>query len=154
MPIRDYCRENPSTATRDESVHEAARRMEAEGVGSLVVVDAEGRPVGLLTDRDVVVRVLRRRRDPDATLVGAVMHGDPTVVHDASPLVIALRRMRADGVRRIPVVNDEGKLVGIFTSDDALQLIASELSDVAAAVRSQFPADPGGAHALRPGTRG
>lgn len=154
MSLREYCRENPKTATPDESIREAARRMDTEGVGSLVVVDAQGRPVGMLTDRDVVVRVLRRRRDPDQTTVGAVMEGDPTVVHDASPLVIGLRRMRADGLRRIPVVNDQGKLVGILTADDALQLIASELSDVAAAVRSQFPPDLSGAHALRPGTRG
>jgi CBS domain-containing protein len=148
MPVRDCCRQCPCTATPDESIREAAKRMDAAGVGSLVVVDAARRPVGMLTDRDIVVRVLRRGRDPDRTRVGAVMHEEPTTVRAGAPVELAIRRMRRDAFRRIPVVDDDGVLVGIFAVDDALQLVASELAGVAEAVRSQFPRDLAGERAL------
>ena len=76
MPVRDYCCRVMVSASPEDSVREAAKRMETEGVGCLVVVDAECMPVGMLTDRDVVMRVLRRRRDPDATRVMDVMQAD------------------------------------------------------------------------------
>lgn len=148
MSVHDFCRRNPTTATAGESVREAALRMDAAGVGSLVVVDDRGRPVGMLTDRDLVVRVLRRRLSPDRTTVGEVMQRELGTVRESSPLVQALRRMRSDGVRRVPVVDGEGRLAGIITSDDVIQLLASELTDVAGVVRAQFPADLGGEHAV------
>jgi CBS domain-containing protein len=148
MSVADFSRPNPCTATPDESVREAAQRMDARGVGSLVVVDPEGKPVGMLTDRDVVMRVLRRRRDPERTTVGSLLYGEVTRVRASAPLEVAIRRMRSDGVRRIPVVDDAGKLVGILAADDVLQLAASELAGVAEAVRAQFPVDLEGRHAL------
>jgi CBS domain-containing protein len=148
MPVGDFCRREPCTATADESIREAAKRMDARGVGCLVVVDAEGKPVGMLTDRDLVMRGLRRRRDPDSTTVGELMHDDVTRVREAAPLEVAIRRMRSDAVRRIPVVDDAGRLVGILAADDVLQLAASELAGVAEAIRTQFPADREGGHAL------
>jgi CBS domain-containing protein len=152
MAVGDFCRRKPCTASADESIREAAKRMDARGVGSLVVVDAEGKPVGMLTDRDIVLRVLRRRLDPDATTVGSVLQqGELSRVREAAPLELAIRRMRSDAVRRIPVVDDAGRLVGILTADDVLQLASSELAGLAAAVRSQFPADLEGGHALPTG---
>jgi CBS domain-containing protein len=148
MAIFDYCRRKPQTATPEESVRVATRRMDSQGVGCLVVVDAGGRPIGMLTDRDVVMRVLRRRRDPDTTTVGEVMHGDLSAVSSSAPVERAVRRMHVDGVRRIPVVDADGRLVGLFTADDALQLLSSELAGLAEAVRSQFPADLTSGHAL------
>lgn len=149
MPIVDYCRRNPCTATESESVREATRRMDARGVGCVVVVDSENRPIGMLTDRDVVMKVLRRRRDPDATTVGEVMQGEElsSVTVDA-PVERAVRRMHVEGVRRIPVVDHDRRLVGIFAADDAVQLVSSELAGVAEAMRAQFPADLEAGHAL------
>jgi CBS domain-containing protein len=149
MPIVDYCRRNPCTATVGESVREATRRMDARGVGCVVVIDAENRPIGMLTDRDVVMKVLRRRRDPDATTVGEVMQGEElsSVPSDAG-VERAVRRMHVDGVRRIPVVDADGRLIGIFASDDAVQLLSSELAGLAEAMRAQFPADLEAGHAL------
>jgi CBS domain-containing protein len=141
MSVRDYCRRDPCTATPGESIREAAKRMDARGVGCLVVVDEQRRPIGMLTDRDIVLQVLRRRGDPDRVLVGAVMHREPTVVREDVRLDTAVRVMRRDTVRRVPVVDDAGRLVGILSADDALQLLASELAGVAEAVRAQFPAD-------------
>ena len=141
MSMKDYCRREVCTATSEETIREAAKRMAARGVGSLVVVDGQERPIGMLTDRDIVMRVLRRRADPDRVLVGAVMQDEPSVVREDTPLDAAIRVMRRDTVRRMPVVDDAGRLVGIFAVDDALQLLASELAGVAEAVRAQFPAN-------------
>lgn len=149
MPIIDYCRRNPCTATAGESVREATRRMDARGVGCVVVVDAENRPIGMLTDRDVVMKVLRRRRDPDATTVGEVMQGEElSAVTIDAPVERAVRRMHVEGVRRIPVVDHDRRLVGIFAADDAVQLLSSELAGLAEAMRAQFPADLDAGHAL------
>jgi CBS domain-containing protein len=148
MSILDYCRRNPCTATTDESVREAAKRMDARGVGCVVVIDAAGKPVGMLTDRDIVVRVLRRRLDLDATTVGETMQGELSTVSIDAPVERAVRRMHVEGVRRIPVVDHGGVLVGIFSADDAIQLLSSEFAGLAEAVRSQFPADLAAGHAL------
>lgn len=148
MAILDYCRRNPCTATSEESVREATRRMEARGVGCVVVVDTDNRPIGMLTDRDVVMRVVRRRRNPDVTTVGEVMQGELSVVRADAPVDRAVRRMHVDGVRRIAIIDVDGYLAGIFTSDDAMQLLSSELAGLAEAVRAQFPADLAAGHAL------
>ena len=148
MAIHEFARRNPATATADETVREAARRMDARGVGCLVVVDADNRPIGMLTDRDLVLRVLRRRRDPELTKVSEVMHVEVTAVTEDAPLERALGRMHQEAMRRVPVVDHRGRLTGIFAADDALQLLASELAGVAHAVRAQFPADLDAKHAL------
>jgi CBS domain-containing protein len=148
MAVQDCCRRQPCTATPEETIRDAARRMEETGVGCVVVVDAKQRPVGMLTDRDIVMRVLRRRGDPDRILVGEVMHPEPTVVRESTSLDTAVRVLRRDVLRRLPVVDDFGRLVGILAVDDVLQLLASELAGVAGAVRAQFPADLDPAHAL------
>jgi CBS domain-containing protein len=148
MSILDYCRRNPCTATTEESIREAAKRMDTRGVGCLVVIDPAGKPIGMLTDRDIAMRVLRRRRDPDATTVGETMVTDLSSVTVDAPVERAVRRMHTEGYRRIPVVDQEGRLVGIFSTDDAIQLVSSELAGLAQAVRSQFPADLEAGHAL------
>jgi len=141
MSIADFCHAHPSVAHPHESLRTAARRMSDEGVGCLVVVDDERRPVGMLTDRDVVMRGLRRRLDLDATRVSEIMTDDVTTVAEFVEREIAIRRLRAEGIRRIPVVDDARRLVGVFSIDDALQAFAECATGVADVSRSQFP-DP------------
>jgi len=148
MAVGDYCRREPASVAQDASVRDAAKRMDELAVGCLVVVDAKDRPVGLLTDRDVVLRVLRRRRNPERTAVREVMNDDIVTVRESAPLVLAIRNLRRDGVRRMPVVDDRGALTGIISADDALQLVSSQLAEVSETVRAQFPADLRGEHAL------
>ena len=142
MPIADFCHEQPSVVRPGESLRTAARRMAEDGVGCLVVVDDERRPVGMITDRDVVMRGLRRRLDLDATPVSQVMTGDVTTIAGFIEREVAVRRLRAEGIRRIPVVDEAHRLVGIFSIDDALQAFAECATEVAAVARSQFP-EPG-----------
>ncbi len=127
MPVEAYAQTNPPTADAGDSIRDAARRMADGRVGCLFIVDRNQRPVGVLTDRDVTMKVLRRRRDPDETKIGDVMREDVIHVNRHTPLLTAFRRMRADGVRRLPVVDDDGTLCGALTWSDTLQIISKEL---------------------------
>ena len=95
-------------------------------VGALVVV-ADQRPIGIITDRDLTLRVLAHAHDAH-TPVGNVMSPRPFVVHEHDRVDQALYLMRRSGVRRLPIVDDHGKLVGLVSLDDLLVLLSSELS--------------------------
>jgi CBS domain-containing protein len=138
MPIGDYCQRDVRTIDAREMLRAAAVRMAEEGVGSLVVLQGR-QPRGILTDRDVSLRVLRDGLDPDATTVLDAIGRDPVVMHETSPLRAAAALMRRAAVRRIPVVNAREELVGVIAADDILRLVASELSVLAEAVAAQAP---------------
>jgi len=103
-------------------------------VGTLIVVDEhDGRrlPVGLVTDRDLVVRVLTEDgRAAGAAAVGEVMTSNLVTAQEDDSLLDALKKMRSFGIRRLPVVNDGGGLEGILAFDDLVDLVAEELSDL------------------------
>jgi CBS domain-containing protein len=139
MSVSDYCKNAPVTARPDESVRDAAKRMKQLGVGALVVVDDQERPVGVVTDRDVIQKVVRRRLSPDSTLLSSVMSPDVVSVWSDVPLVRVFHRMRHDGVRRVLAVDSDGKVIGILTYDDVLPLVAKELSLAAQVVSAQAP---------------
>jgi CBS domain-containing protein len=153
VSVAEYCRRDPQCASASESVRAAARRMDAAGVGCLVVVDERRRPRGVLTDRDVALAVLCRGVDPDATTAGELLEGDVVSVTARAPLAVAIRMLRLHAIRRLPVVDARsGELVGIFTADDVMQLVAAELGAVAEVARQQFPADLRGERALGAGS--
>ncbi len=142
MPIVDYCRRQPTTAGPEDPVQEVARRMVADGVGCAVVVDEKRRPVGMVTDRDVALRVLRERRDPAATPIVELMQGPVVTITRNAPVALASRFMAQHGLRRIPVVESRGgELVGVVTADDIVELLASELAGIGAVVRAQLSGD-------------
>jgi CBS domain-containing protein len=143
MSIRGYCRQAPQTARGEDSVRDAALRMDALGVGCLVIVDESERPVGIVTDRDIGVRVLRAGLDPDATRLRDLEGAPLVALTERASLAVAMRFMRQHGIRRIPVTDAEsGRLIGLLTSDDLLPLLSGELASAAAVVRAQFPALP------------
>jgi CBS domain-containing protein len=111
--------------------------MAERGVGTLVVVDDTSRPVGILTDRDLVLRILVERRDPDETTIGEVMSRPVHAVTEDTALESALRGMAGVGVRRAVVVDDAGSLVGILSLDDMLDLLAEEAEAIGGLVRRQ-----------------
>jgi CBS domain-containing protein len=138
MPIGDYCQRDVRTVDGSETLREAAKKMAEEGVGSLVVL--QGRhPRGLLTDRDLALRVLRNGADADVMTALEAVSGDLVVVHETSPLRAATAVMRRSARRRLPVVDAQGELVGVIAFDDVLRLVARELMDVSEVVASQAP---------------
>ena len=140
MSVGNYCRRDPVTARPDDSIREAAKRMHSNDVGCVVVVDANEHPLGILTDRDVVILGLGRSRDLDATPVSAVMSRLTAKVREVTAMARAIVRMGTDGVRRLPVVDHNGRLTGIVTYDDALKIVVGNLSIATEAIEAQFPA--------------
>ncbi len=139
MTIGKICVRNVDQAELDEAIWQAAERMHQRGVGALIVVDEEQTPVGIITDRDIVERVVAVGRDPQSTRVREVMTAAPTVVRDDIGLHAALEKMRAHGVRRLPIVNDYEQLVGLITLDDVVMLLADELMSVGRLIERQTP---------------
>jgi CBS domain-containing protein len=150
MPVASYCRRDAKTASADESLRDAAKRMDAAGVGSLVVVGEGNRPIGVVTDRDVVLAVLRRGLDPATTPVSEILERAAISVTEQASLAVAIRMMRQGGVRRLPVVDGKtGEVVGVLASDDVLQLLAAELGAASDVVRYQLPPELRGQRAIR-----
>jgi CBS domain-containing protein len=122
-----------------ESVLEAAQRMREAGVGALVVLDDKRRPVGILTDRDVAVRVVAERRDPGATRVSEAMTSPVHAVHESTPIEDAVARMEGAAIRRLAVTDADGGLVGILALDDVLELIAEEVTRIGRLIARRTP---------------
>jgi len=116
-------------APEDERVSVVARRLRDERVGC-VVVTRDGRPVGLLTDRDIVVRVVAEGRDAERTRVSEIVTYDPFVLAEGDGVDTAAARMREHGIRRLPIVDTRGEVVGIVTADDLLMMLGRQLADV------------------------
>ena len=127
------------TARRDETVLTVADRMRQRNVGTVVVVDRENRVVGIVTDRDLVVRVLADRRDPEATMVEDVMTPNPTTVTEHGARDISLLLMKDGGFRRLPVVDDRQHLLGVLSLDDLVRTLAAELWRVVGVLDVQTP---------------
>ncbi|MGH7542633.1 MAG: CBS domain-containing protein [Gemmatimonadota bacterium] len=130
LTVGDLCNREVVRTAEHESIRQAARRMRKHHVGDLVVVDDREVPIGILTDRDLVVGPLAEGRDVDALTASEVMSRSLVVAAEEEGLDEALHRMRSKAVRRLPVVNSEGDLVGILTVDDVLGVLNEELSKV------------------------
>lgn len=128
MSVGRICVREVDLAELGETVLEAALRMGERRVGTLVIVDGGGRPVGLVTDRDLALRVVAAGGDPRIVSVGDVMTEHPKTVSESTPIESALSLMRSGSFRRLPVVNEEGRLVGMFSLDDVLGLLAEEFA--------------------------
>lgn len=142
MDVMRLCRRNVISIGPFEELAAAAKLMREKHVGYLVVVepsatDASLRPVGVLTDRDIVVKVLAREADPRTLRVGDVMTRDPVIATVTNSLADALRSMRRLGVRRIPVVGHGGHLLGVLSLDEIIDALSDELSDVACSIRNE-----------------
>jgi len=127
MPVGDHIRRDPVTVDPGASIRDAAKQMDVQKAGCVIAVSEAGRPLGVLTDRDIAIRVLRKGLDPDTTTVSSVMDDEIMTLRESAPLANAMRRMRADGVRRLPVVDRDGVLIGFFDWNDAVQIIAAQL---------------------------
>lgn len=105
----------------DGRVDEAARRMSYFNVGAIVIVDEQGKLIGIVTERDITRRVVAERRDPAKTLLREVMSANPDALRPSDTAEDALRLMRVRGYRHLPVV-DEGRLVGMVSVRDLYEV--------------------------------
>jgi CBS domain-containing protein len=108
-------------------------------VGTLVVLGQDKKPLGIVTDRDLAVRVVADAKDATQTTVGEVMTRCPRSVDENTDIESALSLMRAGPFRRLPVVNREGQLIGLLSIDDLLELLVEEFNDIGELVKDEGP---------------
>jgi CBS domain-containing protein len=140
MPISEICNREVVIVQRNNTILEAAQLMRQHHVGDVVVVEDRGGvrvPVGIVTDRDLVVEILAPAIDQKVITVGDIMVAELATVKENAGFSETIEYMRAKGVRRVPVVDKGGGLVGILTLDDLLELLAEELLALAKLVRHE-----------------
>lgn len=139
MRIKEICSRVVVVAEPDTNLREAARLMRDHHVGSLVVIEGGNgvkRPIGIVTDRDIVVAVVAAADvQPEALTVGDVMSRNLVVAEESVGVFEAVDLMQDHGTRRLPVVDAEGRLIGIITLEDVLRMVAGELTALAIAAQ-------------------
>ncbi len=133
MSVGEICNREVVICQSDESIQDAAKLMRDQHVGDVIIVENRENgpvPVGILTDRDIVVELIAEAVDPTSVTIADVMSGDLMTAREDENILATMERMRDKGVRRIPVVNRHGGLEGIFAVDDLIELIAEQLSDL------------------------
>ena len=131
--LRDLATCPAVTCKMTASVTEVAETMAEADVGFLVVLDGDDEPVGVVTDRDIVVRAVARGRH-DAT-AAAVMTRHPSSVHDQATVTHAAQVMADRQCRRLALTDDAGRVIGVLSLDDLLRVAGDELGEIARAVR-------------------
>ena len=139
MTVSDIMRHEVVTASLETPVHEVATTMRDENVGSVVVVEGD-EPVGLITDRDIAIRIAADQLDAEEMDAERMMSTDPVTVEADTGLFELSTRLCNEGVRRMPVVDDDGALVGIVTLDDLAVLLTGELGNLAGVIDAESPA--------------
>jgi CBS domain-containing protein len=139
MSIGSFCVREVDTIRADDTVAVAAERMHQRAVGSLVVVNDGEQVIGIVTDRDLVSRVLAKGVGASNTVIRDVMTLSPKTVSEWTPIEAALLVMRAGRFRRIPVVDQDNKLLGLITLDDVLMLLAEQFAQVGRLLKRETP---------------
>jgi CBS domain-containing protein len=126
-------------AEAGESAFQAAERMRQRTVGALVVLDAHGRPIGIVTDRDLTTRVIAGCRDPATTTVAEIMTHKPKTVSEETAIELALSLMKSGSFRRLAVVDRDDRLVGLVALDDVLMLLCEEFAAIGSLLKRETP---------------
>jgi len=133
MSVGQFCNRDTVIAREHDSIVATAKLMRESHVGSVVVVEEQAgtlKPVGIVTDRDLVLEVLAAGLDPETVTIGDLISCELATVGEQDGIWETIQRMRIKGVRRMPVVDAHGGLLGIISVDDLLEILATELSEV------------------------
>lgn len=141
MRVGEYCQREVVAIPRRTGISEAARLMRQHHVGSLVIVDEHDsgrRPIGIVTDRDLVIEVLAQEVPIEQLTLEDIMRTPLETAREDDSVLDTLQRMRRLGVRRLPVIDSYGGLSGILAVDDLLDLISTSLSDIVSLVANEI----------------
>lgn len=136
MKVIDMAVHEVATITADKTICDCTRQMRLEHVGSLVVVNDDQTPLGMITDRDIAIEVVARNLDPMKLTVRDVMTTPVVTAGPSESMVVALARMREFGVRRLPIVDEEGKLVGVISNSNLVEELSSLLDSLVRNIHS------------------
>ncbi len=142
MIAGDICIRETAITTPEETALAAAQRMQEFNVGCLVVVehrDEGNKPVGIITDRDLALNVTAQDGQPSVIAVGNVMSSSLFTVKETEKIYDILQKMRYHGIRRVPVVNHIGLLIGILTADDILEVLHRQISQIIGVIQKEQP---------------
>ena len=140
MSLENLCRREIICVKTSEKVIDATRMMEEKNVGSVIVVSND-KPLGIVTDRDVMIRVVNKGLDPEKTPVSDIMSLEIITLNKDTGLYEALEQIKESksSVRRFPIVDENGSIKGIITLDDVVYLLGREMSDVSSIIESERP---------------
>ncbi len=139
MGLVKCCREQVVAVSPDTPAVEVARIMGEKNVGSVVVVTGDNRPAGILTDRDLAVRVMAQEKNPGEVRARDILTRDVITFQDSMGIYEAIRKMTAEGIRRMPIIDEGGKLIGIVTMDDIIRMLGEEMAAIAQNIEKQSP---------------
>ncbi len=137
MMLDDISKKQVATLSGEDSIQKAAQKMRDKNVGSIVVMDAQQHPVGIVTDRDIVVQVVAEGVGPSGQTVADIMSQNLLILRTSNSLQEAVRSMDEKCVRRAPVVDEHGALYGLVSLDDLLILLSQCLSKCAELIKKQ-----------------
>ncbi len=140
MAVGRVCNRDVVIVREEESLRDAARLMRTRHVGALIVVEeAEGSriPIGIVTDRDIVLALLQRESDLENLSVADAMSREPLRLIETEDVSDAIDRMRTKAVRRAPVVDAAGSLIGVVSIDDLLDVLVDQLADLVRLIQRQ-----------------
>ena len=139
MTVGRICRRDVDLVDPDATARMAAQRMASRNVGSLLVVDGGRHVLGVITDRDLALRLVAQGLDPHLTRVSELMTPHPDTVGEQTSVEDALAVMRSRGVRRLPVLGAGGTLAGVVSVDDVLVLLADEFGELSRLIEHSSP---------------
>lgn len=137
MSLKSYCRKPVVRISPETSITEACQLMEQNNIGCLIA-EREGKLCGIVTDRDIALRVTGAKRDPDKTKVQDIMTPDPIRVSVDKDLHHLTALMHAYHVRRVPIVNGFDTTLGLVTMDDLIAELGSDISEIGKAISEEF----------------
>ena len=138
MTVYACCQTNVVSVKPDATVQFVAGLMKEKNIGCVVVTDNH-RPVGIVTDRDIALRSGTLCDQPDMILIESVMTRDIMTIRKDAGIFDAIQEMKTLGVRRMPIVDSGGRLVGLLTVDDLIRLLAREMADIARIIGKESP---------------
>ena len=140
MPVSEICNREVVVVQRNDTALEAAKLMRQHHVGDVLVVEDRNGvriPVGIITDRDLIMEIMAPELDGSVITVSDIMAQALVTVKESTGIFEAIQYMRQKSVRRLPIVNEGGGLIGILTLDDLLELLSEELLEIAKLVRNE-----------------
>ena len=138
MSLQSFCRKRVATISPERSIAEACWLMKEKNVGCLIA-EQQGKLCGIITDRDIALKVTGEEKDPLTTMVQEIMTSDPVRISVDKDLPELVSLMHSRHVRRVPIVNETELTLGIVTLDDLIALFGYEMSEIGKAIAEELP---------------